>query len=656
MAETEQQGARLDPRIKGELDKLNSTSEEINSLEKELDDARQQFRVTLTESSYKLNEAAKRCGKAVKKAKSYHEARIKAHKAQEKVQEAAHTYQRAVGMFQAAKETITIAEETSMQGRKKRDFDSALQEMLNHATLKLNSAEHEKLRGQKEHAQLSQAYERSQVKVEQLGKKLRKSIGKSAAYYDLRDAFYSRLENLKDSVDKLQKMLAKSKKRYREALRNLEMISEDIHHSRRQQSDAAPTLQERSSGVGAESDQIGPKRGSDQDEEEEGNLEKVADLDTNENSIRTHPFSNPSQGGNSFRSASFSNSNRTSSFSDPGGNSIRSSSFSYSFRTSSFSSPIASGGIDEAEDPTSSYSTSPEDDVPQSPLLTEHGLPTLRREDSMNDPDFYSSEKAIAKLPGLLPEDQELIEATCRGYKSFDAELTEEEVTVLGKGASGPPVIVVESPEGVIGEPVEDEIEEVEVYEPEEIEMSELQNVESGSNEGGDFSVAESSVEVITIEQETRLNGVIDDISPEQSEGEISDEENAGQDTPTEKHSAVNSEPVSLDESHISVVNNQEDQDDHRQRAPSVGVKKQIQEDFDFSDPLPTSPIQQIQAAELERPGSPALFRYRADKHTEDVHEPDDTMAINTSLPIIPVDDVVITSANENQNCDEAEC
>lgn len=52
------------------------------------------------------------------------------------------------------------------------------------------------------------------------------------------------------------------------------MISEDIHHSRRQQSDAAPTLQERSSGVGAESDQIGPKRGSDQDEEEEGNLEK----------------------------------------------------------------------------------------------------------------------------------------------------------------------------------------------------------------------------------------------------------------------------------------------------------------------------------------------------------------------------------------------
>ena len=41
-------------------------------------------------------------------------------------------------MFRAAKETITIAEEASMQGaNKKSDFDSALQEMLNHATIKV---------------------------------------------------------------------------------------------------------------------------------------------------------------------------------------------------------------------------------------------------------------------------------------------------------------------------------------------------------------------------------------------------------------------------------------------------------------------------------------------------------------------------------------
>ena len=42
-------------------------------------------------------------------------------------------------MFRAAKETIAIAEEISMQGaNKKRDFDSALQELLNHATSKVS--------------------------------------------------------------------------------------------------------------------------------------------------------------------------------------------------------------------------------------------------------------------------------------------------------------------------------------------------------------------------------------------------------------------------------------------------------------------------------------------------------------------------------------
>ena len=60
--------------------------------------------------------------------------------AHEKAQNAALQYQRAVSMFRAAKETISIAEEASMQGAtKKRDFDSALQELLNHATIKVNN-------------------------------------------------------------------------------------------------------------------------------------------------------------------------------------------------------------------------------------------------------------------------------------------------------------------------------------------------------------------------------------------------------------------------------------------------------------------------------------------------------------------------------------
>ena len=47
-------------------------------------------------------------------------------------------------------------------------------------TFQLNAAEQEKLRGKKEHEGLSKTYEKAQIKVEQLGKKLRKSIAKSA--------------------------------------------------------------------------------------------------------------------------------------------------------------------------------------------------------------------------------------------------------------------------------------------------------------------------------------------------------------------------------------------------------------------------------------------------------------------------------------------
>ena len=291
----------------------------------------------------------------------------------------------------------------------------------------------------------------------------------------------------------------------------------------------------------------------------------------------------------------------------------------------------ASGGADAS----SSYSTSPEDDEPQSPILTEQGLPTLRRDGSLEDPDFYRSEFAIAKLPGILPEEQELIKATYRGYRPFDADLTEEEVTVLRKGA-GPPVIMVESPEGVVSDPAEDE-EELEIYEPEEIEMSEFPNEGSGPNDSGD----EFKEDMIHLEQETRLNGDFDDISPENSEGEesVDDMGNSEGQTPA-KTKVSKLEQVSLNDS-PAVENGQEETKEQKKRATSSVVEETIQEHFVFPDPLvPTSPIIQIQASDLERPGSPALFRYRANKHREEVHASDDTTEMNMSLPIIPSDDV----------------
>ena len=67
-------------------------------------------------------------------------------------------------------------------------------------------------------------------------------------------------------MENRQKLLAKCKKRYREALRNLERISEDIHRSRQLQGEASPSLQERSSGVGAESETEAARNSDEEDD------------------------------------------------------------------------------------------------------------------------------------------------------------------------------------------------------------------------------------------------------------------------------------------------------------------------------------------------------------------------------------------------------
>lgn len=65
----------VDPRIQGELEKLNQSTDDINRRETELEDARQKFRSVLVEATVKLDELVKKIGKAVEDSKPYWEAR-----------------------------------------------------------------------------------------------------------------------------------------------------------------------------------------------------------------------------------------------------------------------------------------------------------------------------------------------------------------------------------------------------------------------------------------------------------------------------------------------------------------------------------------------------------------------------------------------------
>lgn len=194
----------------------------------------------------KLEELVKKIGKAVEDSKPYWEARKVAKQAQLEAQKATQDFQRATEVLRAAKETISLAEQRLLEDDK-RQFDSAWQEMLNHATQRVMEAEQTKTRSELVHKETAARYNAAMGRMRQLEKKLKRAINKSKPYFELKAKYYVQLEQLKKSVDELQAKLALAKGEYKTALKNLEMISDEIHERRR-----SSTMGPRGCGVGAE--------------------------------------------------------------------------------------------------------------------------------------------------------------------------------------------------------------------------------------------------------------------------------------------------------------------------------------------------------------------------------------------------------------------
>uniref|UniRef100_A0A3P9PY14 SH3 domain-binding protein 5 n=1 Tax=Poecilia reticulata TaxID=8081 RepID=A0A3P9PY14_POERE len=239
----------VDPRIQGELEKLNQSTDDINRLESELEDFRQRFRAVLVEATVKLDEVLKKIGRAVDDSKPYWEARKVARRAQVEAQKATQEFQRAVEILRAAKETIALAEEKLLE-EDTRQFDSAWQEMLNHATQRVMEAEQARTQSEAEHKKTAANYNSSIGHMKQIEKKLKRSINKSRPYFELKAKYYLQLEQLKQHVDDRQAKLVVAKSEYRAALRSLESISEEIHAHRR-----SHAMGTRERGVGAEVDE-----------------------------------------------------------------------------------------------------------------------------------------------------------------------------------------------------------------------------------------------------------------------------------------------------------------------------------------------------------------------------------------------------------------
>ncbi|XP_041931969.1 SH3 domain-binding protein 5-like [Alosa sapidissima] len=253
--ETEKYEEELDPRIQEELEHLNQASDEINRLELQLDEARSSYRRILTDSARKLNAQGSQLGTCIEKARPYYEARRLAKEAQQETQKAALRYERAVSMHTAAREMVYVAEQGLLAD--KNTLDPTWQEMLNHATSKVNEAEEERLRSEREHQRVTQLCQEAEARVQTLQKALKRVIVKSKPYFELKAQFNHILEEHKSKVVQLEERVAKVKTRYSVALRNLEQISEQIHAQRgrvRAARQSVRTCQGRSSPVGAESE------------------------------------------------------------------------------------------------------------------------------------------------------------------------------------------------------------------------------------------------------------------------------------------------------------------------------------------------------------------------------------------------------------------
>uniref|UniRef100_A0A8C6U904 SH3 domain-binding protein 5 n=1 Tax=Neogobius melanostomus TaxID=47308 RepID=A0A8C6U904_9GOBI len=256
-----------------ELEHLNQASEEINKLELQLDDARSSYRRILTDSARKLNAQGSQLGTCIEKARPYYEARRLAKEAQQETQKAALRYERAVSMHTAAREMVYVAEQGLLADRN--TMDPTWQEMLNHATAKVNEAEEERLRSEREHQRVTQLCQQAEARVQTLQKALKKVIVKSKPYFELKVQFNHILEEHKAKVVQLEGQVSKVKTRYSVALRNLEQISEQIHAQRGRVRASRRPLDGcggRSSPVGAEAEWVERHRqsGWGQASEEEG--------------------------------------------------------------------------------------------------------------------------------------------------------------------------------------------------------------------------------------------------------------------------------------------------------------------------------------------------------------------------------------------------
>ncbi|XP_045455651.1 SH3 domain-binding protein 5-like [Melitaea cinxia] len=230
----------LDPRVQIELERLNTATDEINRLEVELDEARLAFRRLLAEGHLRIQQLTKKLGTSIHKARPYYEARFRANITSQELQAANLAYDKANSAHAAAREMVYLAEQglaRLAEGSGGVTLDPAWQEMLNHATHRVNQAESDRASATVTQRSKAATHRAAATLVQQLQNSLKRHIAKSRPYFEEKARINSALETQKARIQTLEEQVAEAKQKYSSALRNLERISDEIHrHRSRRQS------------------------------------------------------------------------------------------------------------------------------------------------------------------------------------------------------------------------------------------------------------------------------------------------------------------------------------------------------------------------------------------------------------------------------------
>ncbi|XP_018792328.1 PREDICTED: SH3 domain-binding protein 5-like isoform X2 [Bactrocera latifrons] len=224
----------VDPRVQIELEKLNTATDNINKYEVELDEAKCDFKRILAESEVRIKQAAHKLGNSIEAAKPYYESRIYAAQLAKETQQAAVNYEKAKSIHSAAKEMVYLAEQGLGE---KATLDTACQEMLSHATTKVNQSQVEVTDARNTLKMCQLKLEVANNRVGKLQGQLKQAIRASRPFYEARANYNGLLKAQKQKINELESRVTEAKMTYNEALKNLEQISEDIHRQRQVQRD-----------------------------------------------------------------------------------------------------------------------------------------------------------------------------------------------------------------------------------------------------------------------------------------------------------------------------------------------------------------------------------------------------------------------------------